>query len=406
MAFNPLTEKGMPLEKQSRSWSELNVKPYDSKSVAPYTRCRAITLNGAEIESVLFGHQMARHTVDPDVKRQLAQVRRIEQEQQKMVNWLIPGEETTLEVTIGYEQVAVDLTAWVAQQEPDDYARQAYEFGLLEDFDHLYRYANLMDLVSPRKAAELVGGLTEIMPGRPTFKEHRHPFDDVRKHLEKNAQPLSKLHAMTITAAEQQTMNFYMNVGNRQIEPIARGLYLEIAQVEEEHVTHYESLLDPTQTWAERLVWHEYNECYLYYSFMQEEEDSRIRTIWSDHLSMEIEHLRLACEHMKKAEKRDPAEFLPSEIPEPVHFQSNKDFIRKVLADQVWLTAKETQFVPTDSLPQDYRYFSHQRAVNGNEVPPSESIIDKHRAETGGEYRLETQGEHPVPAFRLPHAAE
>ena len=72
-------------------------------------------MNGIEVEAIMFSHQMARNTLDPEVKRRLAQVRRIEQQQQKAVNWLIPAEETTLEVTIGYEQVAVDLTAWLAQ---------------------------------------------------------------------------------------------------------------------------------------------------------------------------------------------------------------------------------------------------------------------------------------------------
>lgn len=37
--------------------------------------------------------------------------------------------------TLGYERVAVDLTAWVARSEPDPYLRQTYEFGVLEDFD-------------------------------------------------------------------------------------------------------------------------------------------------------------------------------------------------------------------------------------------------------------------------------
>ena len=31
--------------------------------------------------------------------------------------------------------------------EPDPYLKQAYEFGVLEDFDHLYRYANLFEMV-------------------------------------------------------------------------------------------------------------------------------------------------------------------------------------------------------------------------------------------------------------------
>ena len=98
-------------------------------------------MNGIEVESVMFSHQFARHTDNPDIKRMLAMTRRIEQ--QKVVNWLTPGDETTLEVTIGYEQTAVDLTSYLARSEPDPYMKQMLEFALLEDFDHLYRYANL-----------------------------------------------------------------------------------------------------------------------------------------------------------------------------------------------------------------------------------------------------------------------
>src|SRR5690606_5902492 len=99
-----------------------------------------IAMNGIEVECIMFSHQMARHTADFGIKQQLAMVRRIEQQQQKAVNWLIPGNESTLEVTIGYEQVAVDLTAWLARHEPDPYLKKVYDFALLEDFDHLYRY--------------------------------------------------------------------------------------------------------------------------------------------------------------------------------------------------------------------------------------------------------------------------
>ena len=50
--------------------------------------------------------------------------------------------------------------------------------------------------------------------------------------------------------------------------------------VEEQHVTHYESLADPRMTWFEHLLIHEYNECYLYWSCMQTETDERIKRIW------------------------------------------------------------------------------------------------------------------------------
>jgi hypothetical protein len=96
---------------------------------------------------------------------------------------LAPADKTTLEVTIGYEQVAVDLTSRVAQNEPDAYLRQVYEFGLLEDFDHLYRYANLYDLLDGKKAEKIVGALTEITLGRPTIFEHVDPRDEIRRPM-------------------------------------------------------------------------------------------------------------------------------------------------------------------------------------------------------------------------------
>jgi hypothetical protein len=401
MAFNPLAEKGIPIDKQLRNWSELNVQPYDKNAIDPYTRCRVIALNGIEVESVMFSHQFARHTDNPDIKRMLALTRRIEQQQQKVVNWLTPGDESTLEVTIGYEQVAVDLTSYLARSEPNPYMRQSLEFALLEDFDHLYRYANLLDLLEGKKAHEITKSLTEIMPGRPTIDEHRHPFDDLRAHYEKHTvDPLSRCHALTITAAEQQTMNFYMTIGNRYVEPLARGLYQEIAMIEEQHVTQYESLLDPAESWFQQEVFHQFNECYMYYSFMTEEVDPRLKAIWELHLNQEIEHLRLACEMMRKFEGVEPEEILPASLPEPTRFQENKQFVRDVLASQIDLRTEGTQYIPLDQLRPDALYFTYQQQVNGDGPVPSEQVIDEHVRAQGSDYRDQTEGPHPVEQLR------
>src|SRR5690606_35237342 len=155
-------------------------------------------------------------------------------------------------------------------------------------------------------------------PGRPTIQEHRHPYDDLRRHTEKHsAHPQTTLNAMTVLAGEQQTMNFYMTIGNRYMEPIARALYAEIKEIEEQHVTQYESLVDPTQTWIEQWVRHEYNECYLYHSFMQQEPDERIRKLWELHLNMEITQLQTACDMLRRYEGREPIEIgLPTALPE------------------------------------------------------------------------------------------
>jgi hypothetical protein len=405
MTFNPLDQKGIAVPDQFRNWSELNPTPYDKHTVDPYTRTRVILMNGVEVESILFSHQFARHTDHPELKRALAEGRRADALQQRAVNGLNPGEQTPLETTIGYEQVAVDLTAWLARHEPDPYLRQALDFALLEDFDHLYRYANLYELLHGGHADEITEHLTEITPGRPTFAEHRHPGDDVRRHFETHAvDPLSRLHVMTITAAEQQTMNFYMNHGADWIEPIARGLYAEISLVEEQHVTHYESLLDPLDSWIAQWVFHEYNEVYLYWSMLQQESDRRIKAIWELHCDMEIGQLQVACDFMRRLEGREPADLLPPALPQvPVTFEPNKDYVRDVLATQVDLRADGLDFVPVGDLATDHRYFTYQKTVNagGN---PSEQVIDENRARSGRDYRDETEGDHPITDLRPVHA--
>ena len=74
-----------------------------------------------------------------------------------------------MEHTIGYEQLAVDLTAALAQMVGDGHVKKALDFALLEDFDHLYRYADLLDMETSVKAEDIVGRYTEIMPGaRPS----------------------------------------------------------------------------------------------------------------------------------------------------------------------------------------------------------------------------------------------
>ena len=276
--MNPLDQKGIAVEDQLRSWSELNVEPYDKLAVDPYTRTRVILMNGIEVESIISRTSSPGTPTTSRSCRRWRCRRRVDDQQQKVVNGLNPGDQTPLETTIGYEQVAVDLTAWLARHEPDPMLKQALDFALLEDFDHLYRYANLYELLDGKDATELTDSLTEITPGRPTVVEHRHPYDDVRGHYETHTvDPLSRMHVMTIVAAEQQTMNFYMNHGADWIEPIARGLYAEIAMIEEQHVTHYESLLDPLDSWLKQLVFHEYNEVYLYWSMLQHERTSASR---------------------------------------------------------------------------------------------------------------------------------
>lgn len=242
MAMNPLEQKGIPVDDQLRSWSEINVEPFDARAVEPYTRTRVILMNGIEVESINFSHQFARMTDNPEIKTKLATMRRLDQQQQKVVNGLNPGDQTPLETTIGYEQVAVDLTAWLARHEPDPMLKQALDFALQE-----------------------------------------------------------------------------------------------------------------------------------------------------------------ACDLLRRYEGVEPEEILPPELPDtPVTFEPNKDYVRRILADQVDLRTDGFAYVPVDQLPDDHRYFRHQEILTADGPAPSEQVIAENLERQGREYRDETEGDNPVVDLRPP----
>jgi hypothetical protein len=204
--------RGCPLDKQRFTWRDMVQKPISKLDDDAYTRVRIILLNGLELEALRFQHACAR--MNRELQPDLAQVRRIEQHQATTVNWLLGADHSPLETTIAYEQVAIDMTAGVAMREPDPYLTQVYRFGLLEDFDHMHRYSALLDRLEGKDANNILQSYTDILPGRPAIDEHRHPLDDLRAPYDRaTADPLSKLHALTIMAPEQQTHNYYMNVG-------------------------------------------------------------------------------------------------------------------------------------------------------------------------------------------------
>lgn len=276
--MNPFNEKPISLINAFENWKGLYPKSYNKNDVDPYTKTRIILMNGTEFEANWFSHQFSRHVACTDIRRDLAVVRAQEKQQQLKISLLKPADETQLEQTIGYEQLAVDLTAELAKREKDFYVKKALDFALLEDFDHLYRYSDLLYMNQGVIAERLVGKYTEIMPARPTISHHRFPKDNVRRGINsKTADLQTILGTMIITAAEQQTMNYYMNISTLATDDLTRKLYEEIALVEEEHVTQYEDLMDANGSWFEMNLWHEYVECYLYWSCMMTETDKRIK---------------------------------------------------------------------------------------------------------------------------------
>jgi rubrerythrin len=370
MTLQLFDTKGCPLDGQRFTWKDLVQQPISKLNDDAFTRVRIILMNGIEQEALRFQHACAR--MNKALQLPLAQVRRVEQHQATLVNWLLSPDHSTLETTIGYEQVAIEVTAAVALKEPDPYLAQVYRFGMLEDFDHLYRYSALLDRLEGKDANNILQCYTDILPGRPTAEEHRAPEDDLREHYDRTqAAPLTKLHALTIMAAEHQTHDFYMNVGPLYADPVARQLYAEIASIEEQHVTQYESIIDPHETWLEKWLLHEAAEVYNYYSCVQQESNPRIKAIWERFLDYELGHLHLVMELFKTHERRDPAEVLPERLPEPVAFKSQREFVRQVLRNEVDLRTNRTRFVEkSQESSESVRY----RQQLNSEGSPSQTV--------------------------------
>jgi hypothetical protein len=165
---------------------------------------------------------------------------------------------------------------------------------------------------------------------------------------------------------------------------MARLLYAEIASIEEQHTTQYESIIDPNETWLEKWVLHEATEVYNYHGCAQQETNPRLKALWERFLDYELGHLHLAIEQFQKIEGRDVAEILPAELPDPIPIESQREFVRRVLAAEVDLRADGSEFVGKDQEPQ--RSIDYRDRLNAA-GSPTEQVADGYRWRPGTELK-------------------
>ncbi|HUQ26339.1 MAG TPA: hypothetical protein VM140_11770, partial [Burkholderiales bacterium] len=129
---------------------------------------------------------------------------------------------------------------------------------------------------------------------------------------------------------------------------------------------------------------HEACEVYNYFGAMEQESNPRIRAIWERFLDYELGHLNLVLELFKKHEKRDPAEILPETLPEPIAFDTQREFVRKTLAQEVDLRADGTEFVPKEKESKLSREYRRQVNADGS---PSELVAAGYKWSPGSELK-------------------
>jgi hypothetical protein len=138
-------------------------------------------------------------------------------------------------------------------------------------------------------------------------------------------------------------------------------------------------------------------ECYLYYSFYQDEQDTNVRGVWELHLNQELAHLHKAAELLMKYEHTPWENVVPAEFPKLLQFHDTRDYVRQVLANQIELTADMENYTPVSQLPNGHRFFLYQQKLNHNvENVMSHIVVKKHQEKHGDDYRSEVSP-NPVP---------
>jgi hypothetical protein len=217
---------------------------------------------------------------------------------------------------------------------------------------------------------------------------HRAPEHDLLEPYDADAELATKLHALTLTGGEYQTHDYYMNIGPIFADPLARQLYAEIASVESQHIVHYGSMLNPNESLLEKLLLTEACEVWNYAACAEQESNPRIKGIWERFLDYELGHLQIAIQLFKELERRDPAEVLGTgELPKFIQFQSHREFVRRVVANEVQLRKRGTEFV--DASEEGESSIAYRSALNA-QGSPSRAVSETYAWTSGTELARES----------------
>ena len=149
-------------------------------------------------------------------------------------------------------------------------------------------------------------------------------------------------------------------------------------------MTQYESLIDPGETWLEKWLLHEATEVQAYWSCAQQESNPRLRALWERFLDYELGHLHFVMELMRQHENRDPETVLPEELPDPIRFESQRDFIKLVIEGEVKFRALGTRIVSGSLEPSDSPSARYRDQLN-RAGSPSELVAAGYRHRPGTE---------------------
>jgi hypothetical protein len=197
--------------------------------------------------------------------------------------------EHPLESAIGSERAALDLVSWVARSEPDRDRQMAYRRQAWLHLAHLQRFAEVSDRAGYPWADRVGSEVDELTTAPDPTGVGRGDPPPSGSPSPSTTQPVSLLHSWAV-GANQPRRGPQLNTGHGD--------------------------------WGQ-LVVHESAACYLYYSFMGQETDRRLRQLWELYLQMELAHLRAAGDLLRRHTGCDPQEVVGPGLPEPVTLASS-----------------------------------------------------------------------------------
>lgn len=236
-------------------------------------------------------HDALALTPDKELQKLFARISLEEEEHLSMLGSLVDPRMSLIESSLALQMTAIQEFTAVAQLEPNESLRSAYDYMLL---DHLTQMRILSDAAISQgvKPEDITKGMLRITEGRP-FEKQFIPMDSLfRRPLDKNtADVASFVNARTILANEIQLRNDFQTF--RRIMPAqdVRRLFNMVSAVENLHIIMLESLLDPTMSLLENAMINELMEIKNHSLGMQLSKHKDIRSVHEYALKEDEVHL-------------------------------------------------------------------------------------------------------------------
>jgi hypothetical protein len=287
--FDPLDHPGIPVDHHGRHWHEFDVEPVDTRATDPYTRCRINMMAAVEANAEHFDRQFASRVQDADARRSVSSLGDATAGRRQHIAAVRAPARNAAEDAIDRERAAFDMAGWAARNEREPDRSSAYRRQAWQHLERLRRYAEFGERAHLPWADLIADEVAGLWPPQPTAPARgRTPSVPV-------PQPMSLLHDWMVHAADRRA------VGHRP---------------------------EPREVGWEALVVHESASCYLYYAFMAEEDDRRLRPMWELHLQMQLAHLHAASDLLRRYSGRDPQEVIGEGLPEPVSLRTDRPLVR------------------------------------------------------------------------------